>query len=33
MAEARLTPRQEKWFASVQASLVKNTGKTLAQWV
>jgi len=33
MTEARLTPRQEKWFASVQASLVKNTGKTLAQWV
>jgi hypothetical protein len=33
MSEARLTPRQEKWFASVQASLVKNTDKTLAQWV
>ena len=33
MAEARLTPRQEKWFASVQASLAKTTGKTLAQWV
>jgi len=33
MPEARLTPRQEKWFASVQASLVKTTGKTLAQWV
>jgi hypothetical protein len=28
-----LTPRQEKWFASVQASLERDTGKTLDQWV
>ena len=33
MAEAHLTPRQEKWFASVQASLAAKTGKTLAEWV
>jgi hypothetical protein len=28
-----LTPRQEKWFASVQASLERDTGKTLDEWV
>jgi hypothetical protein len=28
----RLTERQKKWFASVQASLERDTGKTLAQW-
>jgi len=28
-----LSPRQEKWFASVQASLERDTGKTLAEWV
>src|SRR5580692_7245804 len=28
-----LTPRQQKWFASVQASLERDTGKTLDQWV
>ncbi len=28
-----LTERQKKWFASVQASLERDTGKTLAQWV
>jgi len=28
-----LTDRQKKWFASVQASLERDTGKTLAQWV
>ena len=28
-----LTERQQKWFASVQASLEHDTGKTLAQWV
>lgn len=28
-----LTERQKKWFASVQASLVRDTGKTLAEWV
>jgi hypothetical protein len=29
----QLTERQKKWFASVQASLERDTGKTLAQWV
>jgi Domain of unknown function (DUF4287)/Domain of unknown function (DUF5655) len=33
MAEANLTERQQKWFASVRASLEKNTGKTLDEWV
>ena len=28
-----LTERQRKWFASVQASLERETGKTLEQWV
>jgi len=28
-----LTDRQRKWFASVQASLERDTGKTLDQWV
>jgi hypothetical protein len=28
-----LTERQRKWFASVQASLERDTGKTLEQWV
>jgi hypothetical protein len=30
---AGLTPRQEKWFASVKASLERDTGKTLDEWV
>jgi|CXWL01.1.fsa_nt_gi hypothetical protein len=30
---ATLSERQQKWFASVQASLERDTGKTLAQWV
>jgi hypothetical protein len=29
----RLTDRQRKWFASVQASLERDTGKSLAEWV
>ena len=33
MAEPHLSPRQQKWFATVQANLEKNTGKTLAEWV
>jgi len=33
MTEAHLTPRQEKWFASVQTSLAAKTGKSLEQWV
>jgi len=28
-----LTERQRKWFASVQASLERDTGKTIDQWV
>ena len=32
-APSGLTPRQEKWFASVQASLERDTGKTLDEWV
>ena len=32
-AASNLTPRQQKWFASVQASLVRDTGKTLDEWV
>jgi len=28
-----LTPRQRKWFASVQASLERDTGKSLDEWV
>ena len=28
-----LSPRQEKWFASVKASLERDTGKTLDEWV
>jgi hypothetical protein len=32
-AASNLTPRQRKWFASVQASLERDTGKTLEAWV
>src|SRR5665213_52326 len=32
MAEPNLTERQQKWFASVRASLERDTGKTLSQW-
>ncbi|WP_068877517.1 MULTISPECIES: DUF4287 domain-containing protein [unclassified Phenylobacterium] len=28
-----LTERQEKWFASVQATMARDTGKTLEEWV
>ena len=28
-----LTERQKKWFASVQASLERDTGKTIDEWV
>jgi Domain of unknown function (DUF4287)/Domain of unknown function (DUF5655) len=28
-----LSPRQEKWFASVRASLERDTGKSLSEWV
>jgi len=33
MTGEHLTERQKKWFASVQASLERDTGKTLAEWV
>jgi hypothetical protein len=33
MAEPNLTERQQKWFAAVRASLERDTGKTLVQWV
>lgn len=32
-ARSVLTERQQKWFASVEASLERDTGKTLAEWV
>jgi hypothetical protein len=31
--ENQLTERQRKWFASVRASLERDTGKSLAEWV
>ena len=33
MATPHLTPRQEKWFAAVQANLERDTGRALAEWV
>ena len=33
MSGAQLTERQKKWFASVQASLERETGRTLNAWV
>ena len=27
--DARLTPRQKKWFASIREGLKRDTGKTL----
>ncbi|WP_184718379.1 DUF4287 domain-containing protein [Caulobacter sp.] len=36
MAETKpqgLTEQQQKWFASVQANLARETGKTLDEWV
>ena len=33
MAERHLTPRQEKWFASVQGNPERDTGRGLAEWV
>ncbi|OQW56308.1 MAG: hypothetical protein A4S17_05455 [Proteobacteria bacterium HN_bin10] len=32
-AKAVLTERQQKWFASLEASLERDTGKTIAEWV
>ena len=31
--ETTLTDRQKKWFASVRASLQRDTGRTLDEWV
>ena len=33
MTSTNLTPRQEKWFASVRAGLERDTGRSLADWV
>ena len=33
MPEPNITERQAKYFASMQASLERDTGKTLAEWV
>ncbi len=33
VADSNLTPRQQTWFASVKASLERDTGKTLDDWV
>jgi hypothetical protein len=32
MPEPHLSPRQQKWFESVQASLERDTGRTLDEW-
>lgn len=32
-AKSVLTERQQKWFASVEASLERDTGKPIAEWV
>jgi hypothetical protein len=33
MAEPNLTPRQQKWFASIREGLERDTGRPLAEWV
>lgn len=33
MAEAYLTERQARWFATVRANLERDTGKSLDEWV
>jgi hypothetical protein len=33
MAEAHLSPWQQKWFDSVRSGLERDTGKSLDQWV
>lgn len=33
MTEPHLTERQRKWFASVQAGLERDTGKSLTEWI
>jgi hypothetical protein len=32
-AQDQLTPRQQKWFATVKANFEAKTGKSLAEWV
>lgn len=31
--DGHLTERQKKWFAAVEATLERETGRTLAEWV
>ncbi len=33
MTPPNLTERQEKWFASVRATLERDTGRSIAEWV
>src|ERR1700678_1036780 len=33
MADANLTERQRKWFATIRGGLERDTGKTMAEWV
>lgn len=33
MADANLTVRQQKWFATIREGLERDTGKTMAEWV
>ena len=33
MPEPNLTPRQQRYFAALQASLERDTGRSLAEWV
>ena len=33
MVESHLTPQQAKWFATIQANLERDTGRSLADWV
>ena len=33
MAEAHLTERQSKWFATIRDGLERETGKSLAEWL
>ena len=33
MADANLTERQRKWFATIREGLERDTGKTMAEWV
>jgi len=33
MPNGNLTPRQQKWFASIREGLERDTGKTMDEWV